>query len=202
MSEVKAIIFDMGGVILNAKIESAYEILSKNLGIEKTTFDAVRNKYIKDAQKGEISTDDFLDKICSELNLEKSNLKKLWEQAYSEVMVLDQKVLDLAKSLKATGYKIALITNTIEIHSNINKSRGIYNEFNPAILSTEAHMLKPNKEIYQLMLERLNLQPSECIFIDDREEHILPATELGIPSILFKNLSQLKDSLKEKDIKF
>src|SRR3989344_7460906 len=85
---IKAIIFDMGGVVLNAKIESGYALLAEKLNIEKSKFDEVRNRYIKDAWIGKISGDELLTKISSELNLDKKKLREYWEKAYSDVMLL------------------------------------------------------------------------------------------------------------------
>ncbi len=153
MKRIKAIIFDMGGVILNAKIEDAYEILSQKLKISKLQFDSVKNKYIKDAQRGKISTEDLLTNISTELNINKNDLRKFWVESYSEVMVIDQKVMNIVESLKEHGYITALITNTIEIHSSLNKERGVYAKFSPVLLSNEVGLIKPEEEMYKKMLE-------------------------------------------------
>ena len=199
---IKAIVFDMGGVVLNAKIEQAYEILSKKLSIDKIKFDKVKSKYIKEAQNGNISTEELIRNISTELNIDEKRLKDVWEESYSEVMLIDNNIINLVKSLKKNGYITALITNTIEMHSQLNKKRGVYSEFSPVILSNEVGLVKPQEEIYSLMLKKLNLKPDECIFIDDREEHLMPARKIGFNSILFKDVKQLKDELNKLGVKY
>lgn len=199
---IKAIIFDMGGVVLNAKIESGYALLAEKLNIKKEKFDEVKNRYIKDAQIGKISSDELLSKISEELNLDKKKLREYWEHAYLEVMLLDSEVIELVKKLKEKGYLVSMISNTIEIHSQLNRKRRVYEEFNPVVLSNEVGLIKPSEEIYKLMLDKIKLRASECVFIDDREEHLFPARKLGMHSILFKNIEQLKKELKGFGIKF
>lgn len=194
---IKAIIFDMGGVVLNAKIENAYEILANKLNVTKEKFDIAKNKYIKDAQRGKITTEELLNKISLELNIDKNKLKKYWEEAYSEVMIINKDVIKVVDLLKKKGYITALITNTIGIHSSLNKKRGVYDRFAPTLLSNEIGIIKPEEGIYKKMLESLRLKPAECVFIDDREEHLVPAVNLGINSILYKNNKQLIEDLRK-----
>jgi|SRR3989344_3310880 len=195
--KIKAIIFDMGGVVLNAQIENAYEILATKLKITKDQFDEVKNKYIKDAQKGKITDEKMVKDISVELNISYEKILSYWKEAYSEVMIINSEVLSLVKKLKKDGFIVALISNTIGIHSNINKEREVYKEFNPVILSNEVGLIKPEKEIYELMLKKLNLSPKECIFIDDRPEHLKPAVSIGMKGILFENNNQLIKAIKD-----
>lgn len=199
---IKAIIFDVGGVVFKARIEEVYEKLAKKLGIPLSKFEAVRKKYKDAAQRGEISTEELLTKMSSELNVDKSKLRALWQETYSETMVVDNDVLEFVDLLKEKGYATALITNTTGIHTVINKMRGIYGRFSPAILSNEVGMRKPEERIYKEMLKRLKLKAEECVFTDDREEHLEPARKLGMRPIAFKTLGQFKRELKKLNVEF
>jgi len=68
--------------------------------------------------------------------------------------------------------------------------------FDVLIFSCKEGFRKPGKEIYEIALRRLNTQPEETIFIDDRIENIRAAESLGIHTILFENIKQFKKNLK------
>ena len=192
----------MSGVVLNAKIETAYEILAKKLKVSKARFDAVKNKYLRDAQKGTITTEDFLNKISLELKIDKDKLRTFWEETYAKAMAINKEVMELVDMLKKKGYVTALITNTLKIHSLLNKKRCVYSKFSPVLLSNEVGIIKPEERIYQKMLELLHLRADECVFIDDREDHLAPAIKIGMKPILFKDSQQLKQELKQLKIIF
>ncbi|MFC2143884.1 HAD-IA family hydrolase [Candidatus Aenigmatarchaeota archaeon] len=73
----------------------------------------------------------------------------------------------------------------------MNKDRGIFSYFEPAILSCEIGMAKPHKEIFELALQKLGLKSEECVFIDDREEHLDTPKSMGFKVIHYKDSEQL-----------
>ena len=64
-----------------------------------------------------------------------------------------------------------------------------------AIVSAHHQLMKPEPQIYQLILSRYQLNPSECVFIDDLEPNIIAAEQEGIVGIHYKSPDQLKESL-------
>lgn len=72
---------------------------------------------------------------------------------------------------------------------------GIFALFKDSVISAEIGMMKPSKDIYEYILKTHNLAPHNCLFIDDQQENIASAQELGITSILYKNTRSLKRQL-------
>ncbi len=68
--------------------------------------------------------------------------------------------------------------------------------FDVILTSQDAGYLKPSPKIFQLMLKRLDVQPHEAIFIDDRQENVDGGEAAGIPSILYENNAQPKTELE------
>jgi 2-haloacid dehalogenase len=64
------------------------------------------------------------------------------------------------------------------------------------VLSGEEKVCKPDPRIYQILLERYRLHPEECVFIDDRQENLDTAKQLGIETVLFQTAKQVRESLK------
>ena len=68
--------------------------------------------------------------------------------------------------------------------------------FDGKIISGEAGIVKPDVEIYKLLIKRHNLNPQHTVFIDDKEENIRAAELLGIHGIHFQNASKLRKDLQ------
>lgn len=68
------------------------------------------------------------------------------------------------------------------------------------VISAEEHIRKPDKEIFLRACQRLEVEPSECIFVDNDQEHIIAAETLGMQSLLFKGVKDLKNKLKSLNL--
>jgi HAD superfamily hydrolase (TIGR01509 family) len=75
----------------------------------------------------------------------------------------------------------------------------VYQYFDGEIISCEEGLVKPEKEIYSLLLERFCLDPAQTMFIDDRKENVIAAAELGITPFHFdrKNPEQSCNQIRE-----
>jgi epoxide hydrolase-like predicted phosphatase len=195
---IKAVIFDAGGVIITSS--DSYAFLAKKVGVSKARMDEVRVKYMRPAQCGELSTDEFLTKLSEEFKVTKEKLRKLFEEG-SKLMSVDNEVVKIVDKLNENGYRLAMITNTIEFYSKFEKETEVYRNFSPMVASYQVGVRKPDPKIYEMVLKKLNLKGEECVFIDDHEEHLVPAAKLGMKTILFKNAAQLKRELKKLDVK-
>lgn len=72
--------------------------------------------------------------------------------------------------------------------------------FEGILVSGQEKLKKPDPKIYQMILDRYDLNPTECIFIDDNKRNVVAAETEGIASIHFENPEQLSSILKEKGI--
>ena len=70
------------------------------------------------------------------------------------------------------------------------------------ILSYTEHMIKPDREIYDLLVERYNLTPSKTVFIDDTPVNVEAAKNYGWKGIVFKDYKQVKEELEELGVKY
>jgi len=197
---IKAVIFDMGGVVLQNKSETVYRRLSEKLGIETDSFMELQEQCKGKMMRGELSAKEFAEIIKKKFSTNTDIIRE-WKEAYIEVMTTNGGVLELAERLKK-NYRVALITNAPELHIQINKERGLYSRFDPHILSCEVGMSKSQKEIFDLVLEKLGLGPEECVFIDDRGENLQIPEGMGFHVIHFKDNKQLEESFRKLDLDF
>lgn len=101
------------------------------------------------------------------------------------------------QKLKEEGYQVALLSNVGPFQAAFLRATGYYAPFDPCILSCEIGVKKPQEEAYRILLEKLCLLPSECLFIDDQLKNVEAARAVGIPAIHFQSFEQFEKELFE-----
>lgn len=122
-------------------------------------------------------------------------------EAFIKTKKVVNKTFRFIKECKQNGHKVYILSNwdAESIKVARNKYPELFNLFDGAIVSGEVHLMKPNPEIYQLLLDTYNLKAEDTIFIDDQLENIIGAQSKGIAGIHCTNKKTL---LKTKpDIK-
>ena len=200
---IKAIIFDMGGVLLLNDINAVYERLAENLNIEpKLLLDLIRQNRSK-FMSGKYSTEGFAKLIKDRFKLENdvAEIINEWKESFEQLMKLNDELFNLINRLKQ-NYKIAMLTDAPQLHSIINKKKRLYESFDPCVISCEVGLVKPAREIYELILKELRCEPSECLFVDDSAFNIETAKEIGFRTILFRDNKQFLEELNKLNIEF
>ena len=186
--QVKNIIFDSGGVILNID----YSILIKafsNLGIqnfEEHYSKAKQESFFDQYEKGQISSQDFRDiikKSCAKETSD-SEIDFAWN---AMLLDLPSERLNLLKQVKNT-HRTFLLSNTNDIHIQFFNSylqtkfgiNDLENYFEKVYLSYQVNLRKPEISIFELVLNENKLIAEETLFIDDSPQHIEAAKKLGI----------------------
>ncbi|MEW6610516.1 MAG: HAD family phosphatase [Patescibacteria group bacterium] len=194
MKMIKAIMFDAGGVIIEQgdQLDEFAKIFKPK---DKQEFWKKINHFAGLLCKGEISESEYWKRLAESEGVNPDIIpQKLWTKGYEETTKVNKDVIDLIKRLHKT-YKMILISNTIKPHVDINKKRGLFENFDDVLNSNEIHLSKDTPEIFQLALNRNQLNAEECIFIDDIQKFVDIANSLGIKGILFKDIYQLKKEL-------
>ena len=91
----------------------------------------------------------------------------------------------LINELKAAGYKLYVLSNMSREFIDFLRKQKVYENFDGDVVSCEVGIVKPMPEIYNLLLERFDLNPAETIFIDDRKENVDAAAAKGITTFHF-----------------
>ena len=197
---IKTIIFDLGGIFFEVNWEEVNKELVNKVNVPIFPKEG-RYEFYLDFALGKISSKEYFDKLLKTVNssVKRENLKKAYKEAYINNTKINENMLKLAKELHKR-YNLICITNTNEFHKKINESRGLFKEFDNVFSSFELGKIKNTKNIFIEVLEKLNLNAEDCIFIDDKEENIEIARSVGVNSILFKYFDQLVNELKNNGI--
>ena len=193
MKNIKAIIFDLGAVILNINYQNTIDEFSK-LGVKNaSTFYSkkARANLFNQIETGSITAEEFLAELQKETN--NASINQVSEAWNAMLLDLPENRLALIQSLKKE-LSIYLLSNTNTIHIDAFKKKignvkwvKFCNLFDKMYLSHELGLRKPNTAIFQYILREQNLKPEEVFFIDDSPEHIEGANKLGIKTHHLKN---------------
>jgi putative hydrolase of the HAD superfamily len=195
---IKAVIFDMVSVLL-VPISGTYEtLLAKRLGIdEKITADIVNDPQHKRWDLDEIGDDEYYTHLLNELKLP-LEMKSVLERFEIEDFFIDPVLLEFIQKLHKY-YKTALLTNfPAHLHTHMKTKWNTGGAFDHIIASCDVKLLKPDPQMYQLVLSALDCHPDEAIFVDDREVNTKAAEALGICSILYQDREKGIMEIKQK----
>lgn len=197
---VKAILFDLGGVLVEDVGPKAAKAISSKFGVEAAKFLKAFENNQADFRRGKISEDELWIRIAADLKVPKPRKTKLWFEAVMHEYNESDEVFAIAKKLRRAGYKTVLISNTEEpIARYIDKHHK--DESDLRIYSCFVGMLKPDREIYDLTLNKLGVGAGEAVLVDDKTEILVGTSKLGMKGILFENDEQLLRELRNLGIK-
>lgn len=192
---IRTIIFDNHNVLTTGDTEEVYQKFSDLLQVDPAELKAVWDRRGKEVDKGKYSTNDYLRKIRDDLK-SKASLKSM-KNLYFEIYSARGRERRFAKELK-DKYELALLTNFGDAFNKYNKTWQLDKIFKDKIfVSAYLKMRKPNPEIYRYVLAKLGRKPEEVLLIDDNKDCIKSAKSIGIKSILFKDITQLKNDLRK-----
>jgi putative hydrolase of the HAD superfamily len=199
--EIKAIIFDVGGVILTKDWEKIKEVILKKHGFSTkiySDYPKYMHKKYRGLSTGKISFREVIRFLSSKKRI--SAIIKDYSKAHKKYTKINKPLFKLLKHLKK-NYKLYCLTDTNDLHFYFHKKSGIYDSFLKTYASCKIGLKKPDKRCFLLVLNNHKLLPNQTIFIDDRHENIKSAQSLGMNTILFKNNKQLIIELKKLGIK-
>jgi len=187
---IKAVIWDIGGVLIRTENPTPRAELATELGVTREYLVELvfGGEQGMRAQKGEISQRDIWDYARNELKLAPEEYPNLRERFF-DGDILDIKLIEFIQALKPR-YKIGIISNAWSELPNALEEWEIREVFDVIVGSGDEGVMKPDPLIYQIALERLDVKPKEAIFVDDFVENIQGAQALGINTVHFRNRKQ------------
>lgn len=194
---IKTIFFDIGGVLIDIHPERTYQYLSDSADVEVSM---VKESFPWDAhdqyERGIMNNEDWFitykESLPQPCCLKRSDFWYAWKLLLGE----EKNTVNILEALNKQ-YSIWLLSNTNPKHiqDEIEKRYLFPSLVNGAVYSFDVGVRKPEKEIYEIAMQRANANPQECLFIDDLLENIQAAKQIGIEGIHFISSEQLKQEL-------
>lgn len=205
----RAVLFDFGGVILSSPFdafndyESAHGLPRDFIRLVNST-NPHNNSWAK-LERSDISPTEFDEAFAAESAKLGHRLpgREVLALLHGELRPVMVKVLD---TLKAAGYIIACLTNNV-LSTNTSTPtereialRAVLNRFDAIIESSKIGVRKPEPKFYEIACAAINVEPSECVFLDDLGVNLKPAAAMGMTTIKVTSatqaLGELADVLK------
>ena len=183
-------IFDFGNVLGEFYSEKLTAPYVKNEDAKKRIADVVFDRIYWDRlDEGTITDDEVKAGIRSRLPEEEYDVAckvyDNWVNTLTPVANMQNLVCDIKKS----GKKLYLLSNIsigfANSYSKVKWIKELFDNFDGVVLSGPIGIVKPNKDIFEYLLEKFNLKADECIFIDDNQNNIDGAELVGIKGYLF-----------------
>lgn len=197
---VKNIIFDLGNVVLKLKWNIVLDKYSENDGDKKLLEEVIFNsqEWAK-LDEGTIEKKDainiMLSKLPERLHEACLGIMKDWQEGF----VINTQILDFIKTQKEKGYKTYILSNAPLDLPDYLERNNLNQYFDGQVISAQEKIAKPNKKIYELILNRFSLNSDECLFLDDKPENIAAAIDCGINGYVFdyNNFDKFLNDIKE-----
>lgn len=199
---IKAVIFDLGNVLVNYDVKKAAQRFSKAGGISQLRIWAhfFLSGFEQAYTRGEISTREFYQEAVRVFKkpIPYKTFKYYWNDIFWENPGMEKLLIRLKKH-----YPLYLISNTNLLHyTYIRKHFKLLRHFKKRFPSHEVGARKPDLKIYRRVLKKIGLRPEETIFIDDMKSFIEGAKKAGMNTIRFRGLKHLTQELKRLGVKF
>ncbi len=196
----KAIIFDLGGVIIDLGFDEMVKKFDQ-LGIKNfgDAFNPLRQiDFFEQLELGSISSEEFYKKFRKNFLTDLSNdqIEATWNLIIKDFKI--ERMLLLEKL--AQNHPLYLFSNTNAIHARyfekncLNQlGKPLSHYFHETFYSHELHLRKPEPAAFKEVLRRAKLQAEETLFIDDNHENILGAKSVGLQTYHLKFPEDLLD---------
>lgn len=194
-THVKLLVFDMGHVFVDFEWETVCQGFCDRAGITREEFTPIL-KHVGSLgyESGRAQTADVLREINAkvpDLNLIEDEFHALWNATFRE----NEEMASLLQLLKKDR-PIYLLSNTNDSHyTYLERKHNVSRHFEELILSYLVGSSKPEEAIYHEVLTRSGLKAEECLFVDDLAANIEAASKLGMNTIRFVGIADLKERL-------
>lgn len=194
---IKAVIWDIGGVIMRTEDPAPRAELAAELGMtrEKLVELVFGGDKGSQAQIGAISPGELWNYVRGELKLAPGEFPDLRGRFFGGD-VLDSALVDYIRSLQPR-YKIGIISNAWQGIADSLVEWGIADAFDMVVGSGDVGVMKPDSRIYRIALERLGAAAAESVFVDDFIENVHGARAVGLHAVHFQSREQAVQELEE-----
>lgn len=193
---IRAVFFDLGGVIVRTEYQTPRERLAQRLGLSYEDLERVvfASKSSRQASLGEIDTEAHWDAVIRALGLPPEQ-KEIVRSEFFAGDVVDRELIDFLRSLRPT-YKTGLISNAWPDLRDYIVHQGFDDAFEQMIISAEVKVMKPEARIYQIALEQAGVHPNEAVFVDDFIENVYAAQAIGMHALHFREPLETLNALR------
>ena len=195
---LKNVIFDIGNVLMKFDALNYGAVYFQDKEKAKLLQNAIDSFHLWDkCDMGDRDVEEIIEEFAASVVGHEAMAREAAYASLDYVLYADY-AIPWIKELQKAGYKVYFLSN---YNKFLAEKRPDILDFIPymdgGVFSYDVHLLKPNREIYEVLLNKYSLDPQECVFLDDRVANIQGAEQLGIKGIIVKNYDQARQDLKK-----
>jgi len=196
---ISTLIFDLGNVFVQVHrqrlIQNFLNELTNHYDFQQLQQAMKVSPTLRAYELGKLNSEQFAQALNRELgiSLATETVKRCWQDMFTPI---SENIAQLPH-LKQMA-QLGMISDTNPWHIEIiRQDCDIFRHFNALIFSYEVQLAKPDRRIFEIALERLNAAPEQCAYIDDMQQNVAAARQLGMHGIICTTPSDLKTQLKK-----
>jgi putative hydrolase of the HAD superfamily len=199
----KALIFDLGGVIVPLDFKQAYARMEPLCGYSAAEIPRRigATDLVRRFECGQIEAEPFAAELLDTLGIRMTyaDFRELWNWIFAPGPILPE---DLFRALRER-HRLVLLSNTNSIHFEVLSGRyPLLAHFHEHVLSYKVGAMKPSPEIYREAVRRAGCSAAECFFTDDVLPYVEGARSEGIDAVQFVGREQLEDELRARGVEW
>jgi putative hydrolase of the HAD superfamily len=200
---IRALLFDMGNVLIHFSHERMYRQLGELVGRDGSEVERLLHEsgLFEGYETGRVTTD--------ELRIELGRLvgrtidATALDRAASDIFWLNESMEPVIELLATRGLPLVLVSNTCETHFRWVASRfRVLRHFARRVLSFEVGGCKPHPAIFESAARAAGVSPAECFFTDDTPGHVEAARRLGFDAVVYRDTPQIITELRTRGLNF
>jgi putative hydrolase of the HAD superfamily len=197
---IKAVVFDYGGVISFTPDAEAEEKLAGLTGLSAETLNDLNRKYRGEYDRGTWDGRAYYKYILSQAGLspDEGSLEGIARTDSDGWKRINGETVALMRDIKAAGFRVGILSNMPhDFLAWARKNIPVFGEVDAAVFSCEYNLVKPEAAIYEKLREKIGLEYGEIVFFDDLPDNIQKAGELGINGFVWKGPAAAREQLKK-----
>ena len=199
-SAPQAVVFDWGDVMGSFDRSILVDFMCDSFHFTKEEFEEANREKWKALGKGKSDIDFWLELA----NERMTTLPETWGNQYLSIFELcvdaNPSMYALVNELKKNNIPVALLSNATGRQAVILRKMGLYQPFDPCLISCEIGIEKPDQKAFEILLKTMSLPAEEIVFIDDKAANVEAAKKIGIDAILFESPHQLRTELLKRGL--
>lgn len=198
---IKTIIFDIGNVLMDFNFQICFRAYAPDEETyQKIVKATVQSPVWAEFDRGVCTDEEILEGFIKNDPSIESILRNMFERLEGIIKQRDY-AIPWIRELKKSGYQVLVLSNfPKKVYELFQNEMTFLQEVDGGILSYQDQVIKPDKEIYNLLMSRYQLEPQECVFLDDLKDNIKTAKELGMHTVLFTTKEEAQDELRKLNV--
>ena len=196
--KIKTVIFDIGGVMVGLGRIRFFEQFGYAPKISEQVMNStVKSRHWKELDRGILTDEEVIDRFVKDAPELENEIRHCMENVHGIVYRLDTSI-PWIRSLKDRGMQGLYLSNySMKVAKDNEDAMDFLPYMDGGLLSCDYKVIKPDPAFYQILIDKYDLVPSECVFLDDLEANLETARQLGIHTIRVKDHEQAKADLEK-----